>query len=144
MDKTIVVKECITETDFRQAFPVINELRPHLTEAMYFEWLQPMQKEGYRLFVIEEEGEVVACAGIEIMTNFYNGRHLYLHDLVTRSDRRSCGHGERLLSELEEWGRAQGCERVALTSRFIRKDAHRFYEERMGYDKESYAFLKDI
>ncbi|SDX05190.1 Acetyltransferase (GNAT) family protein [Marininema mesophilum] len=144
MEQIKTIKECETEADFRNAFPVINELRPHLSEESYFRLLKPMQEAGYRLFVLEQDGEVIACAGIEVATNFYNGRHLYLHDLVTRSDCRSCGYGERLLGELEAWGREQGCELVSLTSRFIRKDAHRFYEERMGYDKESYVFLKEL
>jgi hypothetical protein len=38
----------------------------------------------------------------------------------------------------------QGCERVSLASGFPRTDAHRFYEERMGYERVSFVFTKGL
>lgn len=98
--------------------------------------------EGYRLFALEEDGEILAVTGVTIRTTLYYGKHLFIHDLVTRADRRSRGCGERLLSYVEEWGRSRGCGSVALTSGLARRDAHRFYEERMGYDRVSHVFRK--
>lgn len=79
--------------------------------------------------------------GVTIRTTLYYGKHLFVHDLVTRADHRSRGCGRQLLSCVEGWGRSQGCGSLVLTSGLVRRDAHRFYQERMGYGI-SYVFRK--
>ncbi|MFC4076228.1 GNAT family N-acetyltransferase [Salinithrix halophila] len=139
------IKECRSERDWRRVWPVIQELRSHLSEDDYLTLLETMRKEeGYRLFYLEEAGEIMACAGIAVRTTFYYGKHVFVHELVTRSDQRSRGFGERLLAAVERWGQEQGCTRIALTSGLSRHKAHRFYEEKMGYGKKSYAFVKEL
>ncbi|EGK08573.1 GNAT family N-acetyltransferase [Kroppenstedtia eburnea] len=136
------IRELTTEAEWRRAYPVMKELRTHLEPESYLQLVQEMRGEGYRLFALEEDGEILAVTGVTIRTTLYYGKHLFIHDLVTRADRRSRGCGERLLSYVEEWGRSRGCGSVALTSGLARRDAHRFYEERMGYDRVSHVFRK--
>lgn len=136
------IRELTTETAWREAFPVLRELRDHLTEASYLEYLREMRAEGYRLFALFEDEDVLAVAGAGIRTNFYNGRHLFVYDLVTRPDRRSEGHGGRLMEFLEDWARERGCESLTLESGLWRDDAHRFYEDHLGMDRYCYTFRK--
>jgi 8-oxo-dGTP diphosphatase len=110
------IQELTTEEDFRSAFPLIRQLRNGLTEEKYVDLLHAMRKEGYRLFGLARDGEWMALAGVGIRHNFYNGRHLFVYDLVTDSQQRSKGYGAMLLTHLESWARANGCERVELTS----------------------------
>ncbi|MDA8352573.1 MAG: GNAT family N-acetyltransferase [Firmicutes bacterium] len=138
------IRELISEAEWRQAYPIMKELRTHLDESGFVEMVKVMQGEGYRLFALETEGEVVAVAGVAIRMNLYYGRHCFVYDLVTRSDLRSRGYGEELLSFLHEWGRQRDCRLVALTSNLTRQDAHRFYEEKMDYRRVSYVFRKDL
>lgn len=142
------VRELTTESQFRTAFPVLRQLRDHLSEETYLEYLREMREEGYRLFGLFEDGdgdgEPIAVAGAALRTNFYNGRHLFVYDLVTRSDRRSEGHGSRLMEFLEEWGRERGCESITLESGLWRERAHRFYEEDLGMDRFCYTFRKEF
>ena len=155
MDETDV-RELTTEAEWRTAFPVLRELRDHLTEQGYLEYLRAMREEGYRLFGLFEDGEkdedgdggdyddgeIVAVAGAGIRTNFYNGRHLFVYDLVTRPERRSEGHGSRLMRFLEEWARERDCESITLESGLWREDAHRFYEDRLGMERYCYTFKR--
>lgn len=136
--------ELHSEEDFRKAYPVMRELRTHLSEARYFELLASMRPDGYRLFALHENDEIVALAGIAIRTSFYNGRYVFVYDLVTQSDARSRGHGCELLRYIEELARGEGCDMVSLTSGFQRVDAHRFYEERMRYAKPGAVFTKNL
>lgn len=136
------IKELTTEVEWRRAYPVMKELRTHLELESFLHLVQEMRREGYRLFALEEAGEILAVTGVTIRATLYYGKHLFVHDLVTRSDQRSQGCGERLLTYVEDWGRSQGCGSVALTSGLARRDAHRFYEERMGYDRVSHVFRK--
>lgn len=135
-----VIKELHTPEEWLTAFLVMNELRTHLTPERYLELMHDMVKEGYRLFALYHEEEIVAVAGVIIRTNFYCHKHLFVYDLVTSSGKRSAGYGKKLLSFLHELARENGCEVVALDSGFHRVDAHRFYEEKMGYEKVSYSF----
>jgi len=144
------IRELTSEAGWREAFPVLRELREGLTEGAYLDYLREMREEGYRLFGLFEgdggsEGggdELVAVAGVAVRTNFYNGRHLFVYDLVTRSDRRSEGHGGRLMDFLADWARERDCESLTLESGLWREDAHRFYEDRLDMERYCYTFKR--
>ncbi|AEN05405.1 GCN5-related N-acetyltransferase [halophilic archaeon DL31] len=138
------IHELTTEAEWREAFPVLNQLRDHLTEEAYLTYLRDMREEGYRLFAAFDDEVIVAVAGVTPGTNFYNGRHLFVYDLVTRADRRSEGHGGRLMRFVEDWARDHGCETIVLESGRCREDAHRFYEEELDMERYCYSFKKDL
>ncbi|WP_239422117.1 GNAT family N-acetyltransferase [Bacillus sp. CGMCC 1.16541] len=138
------IKQLLSTEEVVKAFPVMRQLRPHLTEDTFLQTVGEMKQEGYQLFALYEEDEVVAVAGVIIVTNLYYGRHVYVYDLVTSDDHRSKGYGEQLLSFVEQWGKENNCMHVALSSANHRVDAHRFYEEKMDYTRPSYVFLKSL
>ncbi|MDY6818810.1 MAG: GNAT family N-acetyltransferase [Halobacteriales archaeon] len=141
---TTAIRELTTEAEWRAAFPVVNQLRDHLTEKEYLEYLDEMREERYRLFALFEAGEIVSVAGVALRTNFYNGCHLFVYDLVTREDCRSEGYGTRLMEFAEEWARDQDCDSMTLESGLWRDDAHRFYEQNLGMDRYCYTFKKEL
>lgn len=128
----------------REAFPLIKQLRPYLDEPRYLDLLADMVPRGYRMFAVRDVGALRAVAGIELCVNLYHGRHVWVYDLITDADARSAGIGQLLLRHVEAFGRTYGCERVSLASGFPRTDAHRFYEERMDYERVSYVFTKKL
>jgi GNAT superfamily N-acetyltransferase len=136
--------ELTADAEFRQAWPVMRELRTHLDENAFVELVGSMRRDGYRLFALSDAGETVALAGITVTTNLYDLRHVWVYDLVTRARRRSEGHGQELLEWVEDFGRREGCERIVLSSGVQRIDAHRFYERKMGYTRVSHVFRKAL
>lgn len=138
------IVELQTEAEFRAAFPLMHELRPHLTPDSFLEITGEMVWDGYRLFGGYEEGKLVALAGVAICLNLYHGRHLWVYDLVTTASARSRGHGRQMLEWLENLAREEKCERLALCSGVQRTDAHRFYEEKMRYERASYLYVKKL
>ncbi len=139
------VVELQGEAELRRAWPVMRELRGHLPEERWLELTAEMERDGYRLLALEDEaGTIQALAGIRLSTNLYYGRHLWVDELVTAPDTRSRGHGRTLLAHVEDLAVSEGCEVVGLSSGIKRVDAHRFYEERMGYDRASYVFTKQV
>lgn len=139
-----LIKELTAADELAAAFDVMHELRTHLEPETYRVALDVMRKGGYRLFAAIDGDAYVALAGIAIRTNFYYGRFLYVYDLITSESERSKGHGKLLLDHLEELARADGCQTIALSSGVQRTDAHRFYEDKMGYDRPSYIFKKEL
>jgi GNAT superfamily N-acetyltransferase len=138
------IVELKSREELAEAHEVMSELRTHLSETEYLGLLEDMMPLGYRLFAVREDSKIAALAGIGMGVNLYYGRYLWVYDLVTTESHRSKGHGKALLDHLEELARAEGCDTIALASGLQRIDAHRFYEEKAGFELRSYTFVKDL
>ncbi|WP_121616078.1 GNAT family N-acetyltransferase [Virgibacillus halodenitrificans] len=141
----IKIKELQLKEDIIEAFAIMNELRSHLDLDSYIELVQEaMEKDMYHLVALYEHGEIAAVIGYKPMITLYYGRFIWVCDLVTKEDKRSNGFGEKLLSFVENWAKKNKYQAVALSSGLQRTEAHRFYEEKMEYDRVSYVFKKLI
>jgi GNAT superfamily N-acetyltransferase len=137
--------ELKTQNEVIKAFPVIKQLRPHLNESSFLELAVAAQLEDkYKMFALLEDGIVVAVIGFKPMITLSSGRYIWICDLVTDAKQRSKGYGEKLLNYVEEWGRENNYNSVSLSSGVQRMDAHRFYNEKLNYEKVSYVFKKII
>ncbi|WP_080873841.1 GNAT family N-acetyltransferase [Oceanobacillus timonensis] len=138
---SLIIKELQTQDEITEAFPVIKQLRTHLDEEVYLDLvLEAKEKDRYKMFALIDEGEMVAVTGFKPMITLYYGRFVWVCDLVTNRNKRSKGYGEKLLQYVHEWAQENNYENVALSSGIQRTDAHRFYEDKMGYDRVSYVF----
>ena len=123
----------------------MHELRTQLEEEDFLKRVTSMQQTGgYRLFALFVDEEIVSLAGLNIQENLYSDRHVWLFDLITADAHRSRGYGRSLLEFVEEFARTNDCKSVALVSGMQRIDAHRFYEEHMGYQKPCFLFQKRV
>lgn len=138
------IRELASEDDFRAAWGVMKELRGHLDEGTFMARIGEMRPSGYRLLAVEEDGQMVALAGIGAERNLYHGRYMWVYDLITTEAGRSKGHGLALMRRVEELARDEGCDVVALSSALHRIDAHRFYIDKVNMDKVSYTFVKQL
>ena len=138
------IRELEAVDEWREAFPVIVQLRTHLDEEEFVKYVGEMREQNYRLFALRTNGETVALAGVRLSTNMYYGRHLWVDELVTDEGHRSQGHGLQLLRFLEQWASEHDCETLALSSGLQREDAHRFYEERAEMEKVSYVYTQSV
>lgn len=142
---TITIKELQLQNEFIEAFSVMKQLRTHLDEDTYLELvLEAKEKDRYKMFALIDGGEIVAVTGFKPMITLYYGRYVWVCDLVTDINKRSKGYGEKLLTFVHEWAKENHYESVSLSSGIHRTDAHRFYENRMAYDKVSYVFKANI
>lgn len=121
---------------------VHRQLRPGLP-ADYAGRLREIFANGGRMVVIAEDGAVRALALWRLIENTYEGRRLYVDDLVTDETRRSQGFGGRLFGWLQEKARQLGCQVIALDSGVQRAGAHQFYF-REGMHIPSFCFRKVI
>ncbi len=136
-----MIQEATTEAEISATFPVMRQLRPHLSEDEYLGLVNCMQRSGYRLATAAENGEVRCAAGFRIVEFLAWGRFLYVDDFVTTEDARSQGQGKRMLDWLASLAREEGCGQLQLDSGVQRHDAHRFYF-REGMKISSYHFSK--
>ena len=145
MDKeTTYIKELVSNEELLKGFYVMKQLRTHLNEDTYLNLISDMRKEGYKMFALYVDEEIASVAGVIKLTNLYYGKHIWVNDLVTDINKRSNKYGEKILSFINEWAKENGCDVVALSSGLQRLEAHKFYELKMGFDKVSYVFKKQL
>ena len=125
-----------------QAEPVHRQLRPMLP-ADYAGRIAEVLAAGARMCVGVEKDVVVCVAVWRVIENTYEGRRLYVDDLVSDENRRSRGVGKSMLDWLEARARQLGCGVLALDSGVQRSRAHRFYF-REGMHVSSYCFRKAL
>ncbi|WP_018954325.1 GNAT family N-acetyltransferase [Thioalkalivibrio sulfidiphilus] len=121
------IRHASEEADLVACYPVMHALRPRLDLEDFIARVRRQQAGGYRLAMLEADGQVVTVAGYRLGDNLAWGRFLYVDDLVTLESARSRGHGTRMLAWLRAEARREGCVQLHLDSGVQREDAHRFY-----------------
>ncbi|NUM56913.1 MAG: GNAT family N-acetyltransferase [Candidatus Hydrogenedentes bacterium] len=124
-------------TEFARS--ILRELRPHLTDDLLVEQIQRQMSNGYRVAVLEHNGEPKAVAGFRFGEFLAWGRIMYVDDLVVKETERGNGYGGQLLEWLMAHARENGCAQFHLDSGTHRLDAHRFYKAH-GMELSSYHF----
>ncbi|WP_096440035.1 GNAT family N-acetyltransferase [Alteribacter populi] len=143
MTKKVI--ELTEQKEITEAFQLMRQLRTHLDLSTYLELVtEAMAKDHYRMMALFNEDKIVALIGFKPMITLYYGRFVWVCDLVTDSKDRSKGYGENLLNYVHEWAKDNDYSSVALSSGLQREAAHRFYENKMDYDKVSFVFKRSV
>jgi len=116
-----------SEIELTRCFPVMAQLRPHLSKEEFVHQVRRQQQDGYRLAYLEDQGEIRSLAGFRMMEMLAFGKLMYVDDLVTAENHRSRGYGASLFDWLIARARADGCAQLHLDSGVHRFAAHRFY-----------------
>ena len=128
-----MIKKIVLDADLKATYPVMKQLRTHLSEQEYVERAKRQQsKGGYIVAALEDEGQVRCVAGYRISECLSWGKFLYVDDLVSDGNARSKNYGKQMMDWLLAEARQNGCQELHLDSGVQRHAAHRFYlRERM-------------
>ena len=129
--------------DLRRCYPVMAQLRPHLSEADFLDAVQQQREAGYEIAFSCEGETVSAVAGFRRFSTLAWGRILYVDDLVSAVEFRGCGHASVLVDWLIGEARKSGCAQFHLDSGVQRFGAHRFYLHK-GMDITSHHFAMTL
>lgn len=125
---TIDIRPAPTEAELAACFPVLRELRPHLTgPSEMIERVQRQFDQGYRLLAAWSGDTVVGAAGYRMQENLIRGRFCYVDDLVVAEPQRRNRLGARLLDAVAEQARAAGCRWLTLDTGLDNLLGQRFY-----------------
>lgn len=142
MEKSLFLAK--TKADLEKCFPVMKELRPHLSFDEYLEiYNEAHSSDGYEIVAIESEGKVLAALGYRILSDFVRGRHIYVDDLVSSESVRSKGLGAQLLKYAESIAEEMGCKSLRLCTGIENERGVQFYEKN-GWTKRAYAYTKKL
>jgi len=121
------IAQAISKEDLVKCFEVMKALRPHHTVESFCDTMEQMQKEGYQLLYLEDEGNIVCVAGFRITTTLYDGPIIDFDDFVTLPGSRNKGYAGQLFDHLVSIAKEKGIKTIHLNSNHQRFDAHRFY-----------------
>ena len=124
----ITLREAETPADITACWPVMAQLRPHITTADELVTRVMRQNQaGYRLLAAWRGNTVIGLAGYRVQENLIRGRFLYVDDLVTEATERRSGLGARLLAAMRERATAMDCPTLVLDTALDNVLGHRFY-----------------
>ncbi|MGZ9712348.1 GNAT family N-acetyltransferase [Glaciimonas sp. GNP009] len=124
-------------TEFRQlddpatiltAFPIMQELRPHLQDAQLFTaQIERQRTQGYRLLAAYKHNEILGLAGYRLQENLIYGEFIYIDDLVVTARLQRSGVGGELLEAVRQEAIGSGCAHFVLDTALHMALAQRFY-----------------
>jgi GNAT superfamily N-acetyltransferase len=124
------------------AEPVHCQLRPRL-QGNYASSMMQVFQDGGEMCAAMEDGRVLGVAVFRVYHNTFQGKHLYVDDLVTDEAHRSRGVGRTLMDYHTDVAKKRDCTAVALDSGTQRTRAHAFYF-REGFAIHSFHFAKPL
>ena len=137
------IKIATNKEDIEKCLEVLMVLRPHLNPAEFVSMVTGMLDEGYKLAFIEVENKAAAAIGYRHLQFLYNGKHIYIDDLVTLPEQRGKGFAGALLDYVVAEAKANGYKTITLDSGHHRTDAHRLYLNKK-FAITAHHFVKNI
>lgn len=135
--------EYVEDTELSRIWPIIRQLRNHLTEDIFRARTAAARKEGYRLYGIEVDGAPRGAIGWRLVSDLASGRSLYIDDLVVDESARGRRFGQAMIEFAKQRAIKHDCEAIRLTSNLQRTGAHAFYQ-RVGFDRRGYSFYLSL
>ena len=125
---------------------MLGQTREIAAMDRYLAAFDAMQAEGgNRLYVAEENGDIIACYQMILMSglSLSASRRAEIEAVRVAAPHRNRGLGAALMADAEARARAAGCALLQLTTNAARTDAHRFYR-RLGFTASHIGFKKPL
>ncbi|MDX2128761.1 MAG: GNAT family N-acetyltransferase [Chloroherpetonaceae bacterium] len=143
----IRIKELQSEAELKVGFPVIRELRGHLSESEFLTiYFEAKKRDDFRIYGAFDETKMDQCLGIlsvRTLWDFLHGKHLLIDEVVVSKEARAKGIGSELVRFAESMAVAQGCDMLRASAGVLNELAKHLYE-REGWRAKSVAFKKKI
>ena len=143
INNSIKYKFITTRNELSQAYFILKELRDNQSFSDFIKLYKVMEKEGYQIIAIFDEYEFCTLATINFKENQHYGTFLYIYDLITKPDKRSCGFGSLMISYLNDYAKHNDCNYLVLNSSIDKIKAHNFYK-REKFKQDFYALIRKI
>ena len=139
------IKTAQTQSDLENMYPLLVELRPHLTYENFLDSYNNAHKnDQYELVGFYEDDNLIALIGYRVLYDFVRGRHLYIDDLITSVTVRSKGLGAKVLEFAEEKAHELNCTGgLRLCVGLENTRGIKFYEKN-GWKARTFAYTKKI
>jgi GNAT superfamily N-acetyltransferase len=83
--------------EWADLFPIIAQLRPHLTEEEFLRQVRRQSHGGYELVGALRAGRIVGILGMRPVHTLARGTHLHIDDIIVDEAERRTGGGRALM-----------------------------------------------
>jgi ribosomal protein S18 acetylase RimI-like enzyme len=133
-----------SKIDLERCYPVMKELRPHLSFEEYISiYNESHSADGYEIVAIEDNGQILAVMGYRFLSDYVRGKHVYIDDLVSSEKVRSQGLGAELLKFAEKIAESSRSRSLRLCTDIENQRSVNFYD-RNGWTKRAFAYTKKL
>ncbi|MFM8962585.1 MAG: GNAT family N-acetyltransferase [Sphingomonadales bacterium] len=136
--RTEILKDKQTMLKF---IAILQELYPSLTMEQYATELDLMLPHNYSQLAVFDQDECIAICGIWIGNKLWIGKYLELDNIVVKEAYRSRGVGDLIFKTLEQKGKDENCNMMALDSYASNFKAHKFFYNQ-GFGPKGFHFVK--
>ncbi len=141
---TIEFRVITSKPELEQAFPVMKELRPHLTLERYLNLInEAAKRDQYEVVGAYDGDKCVGAMGHRVLFDFVHGKHLYIDDLVVTEGHRSQKIGAQLLKFAEKYAKEIDCDGLRLCTG-VENDKGKSFYEREGWTARALAYKKSL
>lgn len=131
-----------SEAEIADCYPVMKELRPHLSLADFIAQVKRQTENFNFKLVYLADDEIKAVGGLRISEWLAGGKYLEIEDLVSKENERSRGYGGVLFDWILNYAKSENCHQIKLVSHVKRFAAHRFYLNKRMIIEAHYFSLK--
>ncbi len=94
------------------AYEIIKQYMKHLTYKEYEDLIYQMVKESYKIILLLDEEKPITYAGIKILTNLSEKRHIHIYELMTDKNEDKNYYEDQMLSYLEDYAKINMCNNI--------------------------------
>lgn len=135
----------LEEGDEARAYTLLKSMYPSLDRADFEPRLRRMAaNDGYELHGLYEGEALIGVVGFIRLTNLIYDDYVWVHDLVIVHEHRGRGLGTRLMDHVHELAVAEGRTYVALAAHVSDREAQRFYEDHLDYERRGVFFRRAV
>lgn len=133
-----------TQSELEQAYPLMKELRPHITLQNFLDiYYQSNKTTGYEIAALTKDNQILAIMGYRILFDYVHGKHCYIDDLVSTEQQRSKGYGAELLKYAEQFAKDNQCTGLRLCTGIENERGKKFYETN-GWNLRAIVYKKKV
>jgi GNAT superfamily N-acetyltransferase len=143
INNNLIYKFLEEKKDLNSAYFILKEIRNNQPFSSFMQLHKIMASEGYKIYAILDDDEFCTLATIIVRNNEHYGNFLYVYDLITKKEKRSCGFGSLMISKLNDYAKQNNCNYIVLNSSIDKIEAHNFYK-RENFKQDFYALIKEV
>jgi ribosomal protein S18 acetylase RimI-like enzyme len=126
--------------EWAAVFPLVAQLRPHLSAQEFLAQVRRQSHGGYELVGAFRNGRLIGVLGMRPVHTLVRGPHLHVDDIVIEEASRRAGGGRALMAYVEADAQARGMTAVFLDAR---PEAIGFYQA-LGYALHTVPSMKKM
>ncbi len=139
----VAIAELDTEDSWREAFPILRELRPTLPLDSFLKNRSLLVENNYRLFGLRDEGCLYTVASVVVSPHVLRIKDFWIHDFVTLEGSKSRGYGSKMIQYLRNLAKNEGFDRICLYTQAGNKRAQSFYENKVSLDNYGIVYIRN-